>query len=59
MLQYQYRLGFKETSNLLTLSQTNPGFMCVQYKSFESTVGKEENACNKQFLLFTYCFYHF
>ena len=26
--------------------------MCLQYKSFESTVEKGEIACNKQFLLF-------
>ena len=26
--------------------------MCLQYKSFENTVGKEENACYEQFLLF-------
>ena len=35
----------------LTLSQTNPFFMCLQYKSLENTVGKEEIACNEQFLL--------
>ena len=27
--------------------------MCLQYKSFESTVGKGEIAHNEQFLLFT------
>ena len=26
--------------------------MCLQYKSFENTVGKGEIACDKQFLLF-------
>ena len=26
--------------------------MCLQYKSFENTVGKGEIACNEQFLLF-------
>ena len=31
-------------------------FMCLQYKSFENTVGKLEIACNKQFLLFPQCF---
>ena len=40
----------------LTLSQTSPGFTCLQYKSFENTVGKEEIACNEQFLLFSQCF---
>ena len=25
---------------------------CLQYKSFENTVGKEEIACNKQLFLF-------
>ena len=29
---------------------------CLQYKSFENTVGKGEIACNKQFLLFPQCF---
>ena len=27
-------------------------FTCLQYKSFEITVGKGEIACNEQFLLF-------
>ena len=31
-------------------------FMCVQYKSFENTVGKEEIACNERFLCFPRCF---
>ena len=41
-------------------------FTCLQYKSFENTVGKGEIASNKQFLLFLQCFlpiwktfYHF
>ena len=33
-----------------------PWFSCVQYKSFKKTVGKGENACSKQFLLFPQCF---
>ena len=35
-------------------------FMCLQYKSFEKTVGKGEIACNKQYLHFPQCFlpYH-
>ena len=31
-------------------------FTCLQYKSFENTVGKGEIAHNKQFLLFPQCF---
>ena len=31
-------------------------FMCLQYKSFENTVGKGEIARNEQFLLFPQCF---
>ena len=31
-------------------------FTCLQYKSFENTVGKKEIACNEQFLLFPQCF---
>ena len=38
------------------LSQTNPVFTSLQYKSFENTVGKGETACNEQFLLFPQCF---
>ena len=30
-------------------------FTCLQYKSFENTVGKGEIACNEQFLLFPPC----
>ena len=30
-------------------------FTCLPYKSFENTVGKEEIACNEQFLLFPQC----
>ena len=37
---------------VLTLSQTIPAFMCLQCKSFENTVGKEEIARDEQFLLF-------
>ena len=42
--------------NGLTLSQTSPGFTCLQYKSFENTLGKGEMARNKQFLLSPQCF---
>ena len=31
-------------------------FTCLQYKSFENTVGKGEIASSKQFLLFAQCF---
>ena len=55
-----------DTPITLTLYQTNLGFMCLQYKSFENTVGKGEIARNEQFLLFPQCFppiwrtfYHF
>ena len=34
-------------------------FTCLQYKSFENTVGKGEIAHNEQFLLFPQCFLHF
>ena len=52
---------------MLTLSQTSPGFTCLQYyMSFENTVGKGELARKEQFLLFPQCFqpiwrtfYHF
>ena len=40
----------------LTFSQKSPGFACLQYKSFENTVGKGEIARNEQFLLFPQCF---
>ena len=43
------------TSLLKTLWEAL-GFMCLQYKSFENTVGKEEIARNEQFLLFPQCF---
>ena len=31
-------------------------FMCLQYKSFENSVGKGEIACNKQFLFLPHGF---
>ena len=31
-------------------------FTCLQYKYFENTAGKGENACIEQFLLFPQCF---
>ena len=36
----------------LALSQTIPGFTCLQHKSLENTVGKGEIARNEQFPLF-------
>ena len=41
----------------LTLSQDKSWFFtCLQFKSFENTVGKGEIARNEQFLLFPQCF---
>ena len=40
----------------LTLSQTSPGFTCLQNRSFQNTVGKEEIARNEQFIFFPQCF---
>ena len=46
-------------------SKKNPGphgdkkplvFTCLQYESFENTMGKTEIACNEQFLIFPQCF---
>ena len=51
----------------LTLSQTRPGFTCLQLKSFENTVGKGEIDRDEHFLLFqqfflpiwrTFCHFH-
>ena len=42
----------------LTLSLTSPGFMCLQYKSFENMVGKGEIARKERLLLFPHCFLH-
>ena len=48
---------------LYTLSCSFPNkscfFTCLQYKSFETTVGKGETACYEYFLLFSYCFLPF
>ena len=46
-------------SNHITLSQTIPCSMCLQYKSFENAVGKGEIACNKQFLFYLLHFLSF
>ena len=45
----QYRVG-------LIIYQSSPCFTCLQYKYFETTVGKGEIARNKHFLLFPQCF---
>ena len=45
-----------QISCMITLSQTSPGFTCLQYKSFENTGGKGEIPFNEQFLLFPQCF---
>ena len=55
--QFQFTVANISSQNqhpnqFLTLSQTILGFPCLQYKSFENTVGKGEIACNKQLLLF-------
>ena len=43
----------------LTLSKQALAFMCLQYKSFENSMGKREIARNKQFFLFPQCFLPF
>ena len=51
--------------NMFTLKAHSPFpkqvlvFSCLQYKSFENTVGKGEIAHNNQFLLFPQCFLFF
>ena len=46
----------KKGMNLEPFSKQAMVFTCLQYKSFENTVGKGEIACNEQFLLFPWCF---
>ena len=66
---YKLKSIVSETSFLpLTFSHTIPGLTCLQYKSFENTVGRKgEIAHNEQFLLFplcvlpvwrTFCYFH-
>ena len=43
-------------TGFLTLPETSPSFMCLQFKSLENTVGNREIAHNKQFLRFPQCF---
>ena len=45
-----------QEETLLSLPKKTQVFMCLQYKSFENTVGKEEIAHNEQFLLCPLCF---
>ena len=40
---------------VIALSQTNPGVYCLQYKSFENTVGKGEIASNFSFFHSVFC----
>ena len=55
------------TNSFPLISSTGPDFLqpfpkqamvftCLQNRSFGNTVGKGENACNEQFLLFPQCF---
>ena len=44
------------SEQILTLSQTNPGFYVSAVQVFLKTLGKEEIARNEQFLLFPQCF---
>ena len=46
------------THKYFTLSQANPVFTCLQYKSFENTLGKK-NSHDEQIPLFTQCFLPF
>ena len=48
--------GYQVLTNL-TLSQTSPGFTCLQYKPFENTVGKGEIARKQAIFNFTTLFY--
>ena len=43
------------SGNGLTLSKQALVFTCLQCKSLQNTIGKEEIAQNKQFLLFPQC----
>ena len=61
MLQHVQAKGLHFSSHLLiicplvtelSLPKQALVFMCLQYMSFENTVGKGEIACNEQFLLF-------
>ena len=41
------------SSNVLTLQQTSPSFMRLQYKSFQNIVGKGEIVCNDFLTVFS------
>ena len=49
----------KEVVSYLTFSKQTLVLTCLQYKSFENTVGKGEIAHKEQFLLFPLCFLPF
>ena len=51
---HQYRIF--SLGKALTLPKQALVFTCLQYKSFENTVGKGEIAHDEQFLLFLLCF---
>ena len=48
--------GFHVSASGAIQGHHGPLVMCLQYKSFENTVGKGESASNEQFLLFPQCF---
>ena len=50
---------FFEMVKTLPFTEQALVFRCLQYKSFENTVGKEEIARIEQFLLFPQCFLPF
>ena len=57
MLLYMYVICTFHYFFSLTLYKQALVFTCLQYKSFENTVGKGEIARNEQFLLFPQCFF--
>ena len=48
--------GFHVSASGAIQGHHGPLVTCMQYKSFENTVGKGEIARNEQFLLFPQCF---
>ena len=61
LLKYLSQTHFSKNSpfSLNTLPNKPWFFTCLQYKSFENTVGKGEVACDEQFLFFPQCFLPF
>ena len=51
-----FRQSLKVVIEWINPFQNKPWFTCLQYKSFENTVGKGEIACKNQFLLLPQCF---